>query len=182
MRIRRHLEANDTLVIHVDNDSFDLKDLVVARERILPGVKSRMADTGVNQIHFPDTAPVVLKRRYFFGIGRPQENGAIAFDPAGVVGRISKILHSISGQLRVLPRGSVAHPQVGIANERCALAVRREYAVGNFTPVRRSASGALDVASPAAIADIEGNPAVPVFKSELRERQPEWFVSCSGGG
>src|SRR5205085_4047212 len=34
----------------------------------------------------------------------------------------------------------------------------------------------------AAAADVEGNRAVSIFKSELRERQPEWFVSCSGGG
>ncbi len=68
MRIGGHLETNDTHIIDVDDDAFDLKDLVVTRERILPRFERWMPDSRVDQIHFSHSASVVLKRCNFFRI------------------------------------------------------------------------------------------------------------------
>ena len=179
MGIRRHPKADYAGVIHVDNNTFDLEDLVVTGQRILPGFECRMAHSGMDQIHFTGTAAVVLKSCNFSRIGGPQEDRTVASCPTGIVGRVAEILHTVLRELSFLPGDDVADPQVEITNECGTLAVGRENAVGNPIPVGRSAFRALGVALPSAVAYVKRDRAVTIFESKLSEGKRERFVVCA---
>ena len=122
--IRIHLKTDDPAAVHVDDHPMNHRDDFVAGQRILPRLQRRMIDSRVDQVHFADVPLILLKRRNFFGIGRPQEDGPFAACPSGVVGGIAEILHAVGGQRRLGTRGDVAHPEIPVADERGLRPVR----------------------------------------------------------
>ena len=117
------LQADHLRTIQIDNHPLDRGHYFVARKRILPRFKLGMSDLALYQIHFSCTALVLLERRNLLRIWRPQQDGTIAVDPAGVVRRVPEILHAVRGQLRLLAARNVAHAKIPIPNEGGALAV-----------------------------------------------------------
>src|SRR5207245_6544138 len=104
----------------------------------------------------------------------------VASRPAGIVGRVAEILHTVFRELSLLPRAGVADPQVEITNECGTLPVGRENAVGNFIPVGRTTFRALCVALPSAAAQVERDRAVTIFECKLSEGKRECFVVRAG--
>src|SRR5690606_14066441 len=51
---------------------------------------------------------------------------AVAPGPAGVVGGVAEVLDAVGGELRLLARLDVPHPEVVVTDERGALPVGRE--------------------------------------------------------
>src|SRR5213594_1126710 len=141
-----------------------------------------MPDSGVNQIHFTDTATVMLKRCDFFRIRRPEQDRTIATGPAGIVGRVAKIFNPILRELNFPSRSYVTNPKVEIADECGAPAVGGGNAVDHIGPVGGNTGRPRRVAFPTAVLNVEGNRAITVFESELGEGKREWCVVCSGCG
>src|SRR2546422_4811943 len=127
MLVGLHLQARDAAAVHVDDDALDHRDDLVAGQRILPRLQRRMADLRVDEVHLADVALVLLEGRDLFRVRRPDENRAIAFRPAGVVGGVAEVLHAVGRERGFLAAGDVADPQIPVANERGALAVRRRH-------------------------------------------------------
>src|SRR5262245_54696674 len=130
-----------------------------------------MPDGGVDQIHFTDTAAVMLKGCDFFRIRRPQEDRTIATGPAGIVGRVAKISDPILRELG-FPSGSYfTNPKVEIADECGPSPVGRKNTVRHIGPIDGNTFGSRGVAFPTVVIDVEGNRAATFFKSELGERK-----------
>ena len=100
MLVGRHLQADDARAVDIDDDALDGGDHVVAGQRILPRAQRRVADLGFHQVHFADAALVLLEGGDLLGIGRPEDDGAVAAGPAGVVGGVAEILDAVGGELR----------------------------------------------------------------------------------
>src|ERR1700737_2833907 len=64
-----HPQPDHSRTVRIDDDSLDSGYYVVARERVLPCLESRMAHLGLDQVHFAHPPLVLLKGRDFFGIG-----------------------------------------------------------------------------------------------------------------
>ena len=141
-----------------------------------------MPDSRVNQVHFTDTAAVMLKCCNFLRIRRPQQHRTIATGPAGIVCRIAEIFYPIFCELSLLPRSHVANPKIKIADKCGAPAVGRENAVGDFSSIDGNTFRPRPVALPTALFNVKGDRAVAVFESELRKRKREWRVISSGCG
>ena len=90
-----------------------------------------MASLGAHEIHFPDLALVLLERRDLLRVGRPHDDWPIALGPPGVVGRVSEILHAVSRQRGFPAGGGVADPEVPLADENGAFAVRRRHIISD---------------------------------------------------
>src|SRR5512143_161669 len=145
MLIRRHLQAYDTgrVAAHVDDHALDRRNDAVAGEWILPGAELGVTDPRVDEIHLAHVALILLKRGDLLRIGRPDEDGAVAARPTGVVGRVTEVLDAIAGQLDLAIGRDIAHPQIPITNECGAIAVGGQR-------LRRAISGAAPSASAAA--------------------------------
>src|SRR6476620_9850260 len=91
-----HLETGHARLIDVDYHPLDHGDSAVTRERIFPRREPWMSDARRRQIHLTDPALILLERCDFLRVGRPDQYWAIALDPAGIVGRIAKVLLPIS--------------------------------------------------------------------------------------
>src|SRR6202012_4476646 len=85
-------------------------------------------DIGRHQIHLTRLALVLLEGGDLAGIGRPDQDRGIGMFPAGIVGGVTEVFHTVGGQLGLLAGGDVAHPQVPVADKRFAVFVRREHA------------------------------------------------------
>jgi hypothetical protein len=186
--IGRKLQANDLGAVEIDNHALDGGDHFIAGKRILPGFELGMPDLGLDQIHFSGAALVLLEGGNLFRIGRPQKDGAIAVNPAGVVRGVAEIFHAVGSQLRFLVAGDVAQPKIPVANEGGALAVGRLRFVARSC--RRFARFALDcaavdlqVAFPVLSAQGERDRLLIRGKLEGHEGQVRRFVcfSCCGG-
>ena len=66
MLIRFELKPDDAGRIDLDNHTLNRGHFFIAGQRILPGLKLRMPNPGIDQIHFADSALVLLKRRNLF--------------------------------------------------------------------------------------------------------------------
>ena len=125
MLIGRHLQPDDCRPVQIDNDALDGRYDIIAGKRILPGLQGWMPNLCLDQIHLANSTLVLLKGRNLLGIRRPQQDWAIAADPARIVRRITEVLHAIGSDLRFLSSRNIADPEVPISNERGALLVRR---------------------------------------------------------
>src|SRR5688572_19830881 len=103
-----------------------------------------MPNACVHQVHFADAALVLLEGRDLLRIRRPEYDRTIAHSPAGVVGGVAEVLHTVGGKLLLGAGGHFTNPQVMLADEDCALAVGRKRFVAS------AASGCRAAASPAA--------------------------------
>ena len=124
MIIRRHLEADHTRSINLDNDPMDHCHHAVARKGILPCLKHGMVHLCFDEIHLADVSLILLLCRDLPGIGRPEKNRPFTFSPSCVIGRVSEILNAIRGKLTFFFCRYVSDPKVPIADERLELAVR----------------------------------------------------------
>ena len=86
--------------------------MVVAGQRVLPGVERRMRRDGVDQVHLAGLALVLAEGRDLLRVGRPGHDRPIAEAPAGVVGGVAVVLHAVgrellvrAGRRRPAPRG-----------------------------------------------------------------------------
>src|SRR5580704_6159756 len=122
--IGRKLQANYFGTVEIDDHALDGGDDFVGGKRILPGFELWMADFCFDKVHFSGAALVLLEGGNFFRVGRPQQYGAIAVNPAGVVGGVAEIFYAVGGELRFLVAGEVADPKIPIANEGGAFPVR----------------------------------------------------------
>src|SRR6266550_8001272 len=127
MRIGRHLQTNNAPNIDIDHDAVNHGDRAVAGERILPRLQFRMADLRRDEVHVADVPLVLLERRDSPRVRRPDHDRSIAPYPAGVVGCVAKILLAVGGELGLATGCDIPNPEIVIANERRALAVRRRY-------------------------------------------------------
>src|SRR5207237_491065 len=152
-------------------DALDHENLRVAGQRILPGFEPRMADAGADEIHLSGAALVLLEGRNLLRIGRPEEDRVAAVNPAGVVGRVAILFHAVFRQLRLLACRRVAHPEVVVADERGAFAVRRYDHRLALAAFLRFAARPGDVARPLAAARIERNRLAIGAEVEAVERQ-----------
>src|SRR5688572_6797774 len=103
-----------------------------------------MSDPRADQVHIADAAAVVLEGRNPFRVWRPQQDWAVALGPAGVVGRVREVLHAIGRDLDFLLRRYVPHPEVEVAHERRAFAVRGEDVIA---PLSASCTAATSTAT-----------------------------------
>src|ERR1700683_5495711 len=125
------LEAKPSRSLEIDHHALDRGDHRVAREGVLPFLQFGMADFRADQIHFADTALVLLKRGDLFRIGRPNQDRAVAAGPSGVIGGVAEVLHAIGGELRFFAAGNVANPEVVIADIRRRFTIRRRHVVAS---------------------------------------------------
>src|SRR5580704_1494288 len=145
-----------------------------------------MADLGFHKIHFPNAALILLECSYFSGVRRPQQNGAVAVDPPGVVGGVSEVLDAVRCELRLFSARYIAHPQIVITQERRALAIRRILSFGPFGCTLGGlwfgrAFAGFEIASPLLRFCMEGDGFAVSRKLKRRERQVRRVVSRSGG-
>src|SRR5690606_26825714 len=169
--VRRHLQAHHGAGRDVDHHALDDGDVLVADQRVLPALDLRVADHGLHQDHLAGPALVLLEGRDLRRVGRPHQDRAVAVGPAGVVGGVAVVGAAIGGELRLLARGDVAHPQVPVADEGLRLAVRRAHA-GLLAALARDlgAAGGVGVAQVAGAAEVDLEAAV-VADAELGDRQ-----------
>src|SRR5262249_45452138 len=128
VKVGWHLESHDRAGHGIDDDTMKCRNNGITRQRVLPGLEFRMADSRIDEIHLPDVAFVLLERRNLSRVGRPADNGPVASRPAGVVGRVTEILDAVLRQLHLVIRRNVTHPQIPIANERRFFTIWRGYA------------------------------------------------------
>src|SRR6266567_1622211 len=76
-----------------------------------------MAYLRVHEVHLADAALVLLKGRDLPRIGRPEDDGAVAPAPAGIVRGIAEVLDTVLGDLRFIAGGGVAAPEVEIPDD-----------------------------------------------------------------
>ena len=139
-------------------------------------LQHRVADLRLDEVHVADLALVLLVGGDLLRVGRPEDDGAVARRPAGVVGGVAEVLHAVGRERVLLPRRDVADPEVPVPDEHGALAVGRRdgwrragtapaaaapaasspgRGVGPGRVAARRARGALHVARPAATVDVE---------------------------
>ncbi len=125
--VRRHLQADGLRrgAREVDHHALDHGDVLVAHERILPLLDLRRTHVGRNQGHGAGLALVLLEGGDLLPVRRPHQDRAVVVHPAGVVGGVAVIRLGVEGQRGFLAAGQVAQPQVAIADEGFAAAVRR---------------------------------------------------------
>src|SRR4029079_18971815 len=111
--------------VDVDDDALEHRDHAIAGERVLPRLERRMPDLGLDEIHVAHFALFVRRGGDLLGIGRPEQNRPITAGPAGVVRRVAEVLGAFGRELLLVTGCHVADPEIPIANERGALAVRR---------------------------------------------------------
>ncbi len=131
MLVGRHSQSHQRPLIDVDNHPLDHRDHRVSRQWVLPGLEIQMPDPRVGQVHLADAALILLEGGDLRRVGRPRNDGAVALPPTGVVGGVAVIEHPVSGQRPLLPGRDLAHPEVVIADERCARSVGRQHLVSN---------------------------------------------------
>src|SRR5689334_22883349 len=102
MSVRSHLQPDDARRVDVNDHALDFEDFVVAGQRIPPRFQTRMSDACVGQIHLADASGIMLKGGKALRVRRPEYDGVAAAGPAGIVGRISKVLDAILRQLSFL--------------------------------------------------------------------------------
>src|SRR5262245_40794916 len=181
MCVRSHFQPNHFCLVHVDDHTLDLENLIVSNQWILPGLQLRMSDRRVHEVHFANATAVVLEGGDFLRIRGPQQYRFGAPYPSRIVGRIAEILRPVSCQLYFLAASGIAYPQIELPDECRSLAIWRQNAVRHIGTTRRFFTrGALDVACPAFVADVESDVSVIVFEGEGREWQPKGFV-CGPG-
>jgi len=145
--VRRHLEADHLRRVHVDDDPVEHRHHLVAGQGELGNAQRRVGHRvhgRVDQIHLAHLALVLLVGGDLLRVGRPEDDGAVAAGPAGVVGGVAEVLLAVGGQLTLAARGHLAHPEVPVANERRQLAVGRGHrdVHGAATPAATPAAGA----------------------------------------
>ena len=141
-----HLESDYASRVDVDDDALDHGDGGVARQRVLPRLQRRVTGRGLDEIHLAVAPLILLKRSDLLRVRRPEDDRPIAARPAGIVGGVAEILDAVSGELRLLCRGDVTHPQVPVADEHGALSVRRRHVVAwrrSSAPAAATSAGTL---------------------------------------
>ncbi len=91
-----------------------------------------MSDPGSDRVHLASLALILLEGRDFLRIRRPDDNRLFAVRPAGVVGRVSVILHAVFCKLLFCARRNIAHPKIPIADKNRAAAVRGKLCQGSI--------------------------------------------------
>ncbi len=134
-----------------------------------------MADFGFDEVHVAVVALILLEGGDLFGIGGPEDDGAVAVDPSGVVGGVAKIFYAVVGELGFLAGGEVADPEVPVANEDGAVAVGRGcgvlQGVGGVGVLRRAGcAGAVAEIVLACDGDDDGVAIGGEFDGEKRQR------------
>src|SRR4051794_3859195 len=102
-----------------------------------------MADLGLDQIHLADAALILLEGGDALGVRRPDEDGAIALGPAGIVGGVAEVLDAVRRELRLAIGVERANPEVVVADEGRLLAVGRtgfDAATGAAAPAAATSS------------------------------------------
>src|SRR3954470_17668683 len=117
MLVRRKLKSNNAFVVDIDNHPLDGRHSLVASQGIFPRFEFRVPDVGAYQVHLADAALVLLKRRDLFRIRRPDEDRAVAPNPAGVIGGVTEILDTVHGQLCFGICYRIANPKIVVAYE-----------------------------------------------------------------
>ena len=127
--VGRHLEAGRRAPVSTSMTTrCSIAIDLVAGQRELRDAQRRVADRvdgRVDEVHLADLALVLLVGGDLLRVGRPEHDGAVAAAPAGVVGGVAEVLHAVGRQRRSCAGGDVAHPEVPVADEDRALAVRR---------------------------------------------------------
>jgi len=159
-------------------------DRVVAWQRIFPRLKLRVPDLCADEIHLADAPLILLKGRDLLRIRRPHDDRPIALRPAGVVGGVAEVLDAV-GRERGLPsRFHVAQPEIPVANEDGAFAVRRrrrDDSGGPASPTPATSSTAAPAGSSCSV--LRGDArrqCAGLFLSDARI-DDERFVACGRG-
>ena len=163
MLVRRHLQADRARrgARQVDHHPFDQGDVLVTGERILPLLDPRRANVRADHGHGAGAALVLLEGGDPVAVWRPGHHRLVGVLPAGVVGGIAVVRRAIEGELGLLAGGTLAQPQVPVADEGLATAVGRGRArlAAAFDPLDHLAAAGLAVI----VATAGGHPqAVPV--------------------
>ena len=183
--VGRHFEADDGAGIRVDDDALDHGDGVIAGKRIFPLMQDRVADFCLDQVHVADVALVLLKGGNLFRVGRPEDDGAITRNPAGVVGSVAEVFDAVVGELRFMASSDVAEPKIPVADEDGALAIggerlgRSDVGLGG---VERRAGCAGAIAEVALGAEGDGDGAHVWGKIDGGKRQMLWVEGTTGEG
>ena len=125
MLIGRHFQPHQFARGHIDDDALDHGDVLVAHQRILPGLQRWVAIGDRHEIHLAGFALVLLECGDLGGVRRPQQDGGVGVLPAGVVGGVAVVLDAIGGELSLRAGGQVAHPKIPVADKRAQLLVGR---------------------------------------------------------
>ncbi len=149
VRVGRHAEPDHARAarrVEVDHDPVDPEDHAVLGERVLPRLQPRVPDVRRDEVHLAHAAGIVLERRDPARVRRPEQDRPVALRPAGVVRRVAEVLDAVRGQPRLLARLEVADPEVVVADERGAPAVRGDDAIAR-RPVAATGRGVAAVAA-----------------------------------
>ena len=175
--VGRHLEPDHPgrRAAQVDHHPMDHLDHAVARERVLPRLQGGVMDLGLDDVHLAHRALVLLERRDLPGVGRPEQDRAVAAGPARVVGRVAEIPDAVAGEPGLPPARDVAHPQIELADECDLLSIRRDHPVP--ARLRRDAHTGTGVfhrvAGPALPGRIEGDAPFVGGEAELRQGESQ---------
>ena len=161
--------ADDLPRVRIDDDAVQHGHHLVAGQRELGDSQCGMRDGGdrcVDQVHLTDFTFILLIGRDPLRVGRPEEDGAVAAAPAGVIRGVAKVLHAVLGELPFLARGDVANPEIPVADEGRPLAVRGRDVVAHLTA---SAAGAgWRGGAPALAAPVSEHFSPPVSQDQRR--------------
>src|SRR5581483_2465086 len=108
MLIGRHLEPHHARTINFDDHPLNGCDNFITWKRILPGLQRRMAKLGFHQVHLAYATLVLLESSNLLRVRRPEQNRAVAVDPASVVGSIAEIFYAVGSKLRFLAGSDVS--------------------------------------------------------------------------
>lgn len=122
--VGRHFETNDVAGGDIDDHSLNRGDVPVADEGVAPGFERGVADGDGDHVHHAGVALVLLEGGDVAGIGRPNEDGVVGVGPAGVVGGVAEVGDAVMGELGFGAGVDVAEPEIPIAEEGGAGAVR----------------------------------------------------------
>ena len=87
-----------------------------------PGRK-RPAGWRRDQVHHAHVALILLLGRDHLPVGRPQHHRAVAVNPPRIVGRVTEILHTVGGELALLPARDILDPEIPVVDVHTCLAI-----------------------------------------------------------
>ncbi len=194
MLVGAHLQPHDLGTVDVDDHALDGRHDRVAGQGVFPGLQDGMADPGLDQVHLPHSALVLLEGGDLLRIGRPQQDRAVAAGPAGVVGGVAEVLDAVGrqGLLRACPR--LLQPEVVVLDEGRPLAVGRDRGRGAEAGARAHrrcrggggrfilpANAGLRLVGPALAVDREEDRAAVGRDVDGRERKRVGLIGLPGG-
>ena len=118
--VRGHVEAHhpgSLRAIHVDDHPVDAENHRVLGQGVFPRLQLRVAHLRGDQIHHSHAPPVVLEGGDLFRVGGPEEHGAVALGPPGVVGGVPEVLDAVGGELGLSSRRYLPDPEIVVPDE-----------------------------------------------------------------